>query len=1633
MERQAATAVRSSPEPAKGQQRPGQTRRRSRDSPREAGGQPEWQLDDDDLDLTHLRLGPVGSWPLAFKLATLVGVPDSPLEREADTAAERALARRPVGPDRTAGSETPPVQRLCSACAGAAALGRSRDCSDCDGWVMRKAASGPETAAPGKNAASLETVLRGLEGRGTPLPEPVRIDFERRFGSDFSAVRIHLDLDAAGAARALGAIAFTHRNHIVFRDGTFDPVGTSGRRLLAHELYHTIQQGYASRPAGEKPAAGPAVSVQREPEEGSPGFLSSLVSEVSPELAAIAHGPVAWIAQKLEMGVKGAVGGLLSAPGLQPAVAGFRAKFDKAGELMARARKGGADGCAAFREILDSIHQLGAEIADSAFVRAVSDAFGTISGGIGKLLGIFASASFEALKSLLGGAWSLISSAASYVWSLVARVKSKLGSWWDKAAEWLGLSGADSEAGVWAWIKRYAQRAWDRIRSAAAPIIGPLTRAAKVFLAFTPLGPVYALITFGPQLIQVVAFLWAHRDDPDLVRKAHKDLKDTFFPALIDGLGNLRDLLGQATDWTIGLLGQLSQLVLEVVGAITGLPLLQGARSFVDSVREAVTSLASWGREALSDLVTGVAAAVKGAWKIVEPYKEVLGSIALAIVAPQTIPVILAGWAWKAIPPCYKPPIIDFLLDIAVGAIKALSGVVTFGPLWSLIKPVALGFLTKLKSAQDQVKIKVSDRIARIISGSSPDFLIGFVKGFFQGVWEGLTDPFKAIATVVDGLNWVKDLFAGAAARALGLTPPPPTFKISSVFEDSKEDEVEGGRSKPSDAAPALFKTGGPAGPSGPAVAAVSPGPTTAGAPSRTTTEAPSRTTTEAPSRTTTESAGPQPRSQPTAADSADPREAPPPADPAAVDIRPPKLPAAGALGTPPAPAAVATPPEAAGQDAGAEPQAGPAMGPTPAGDRPAINGALPIEPLQAPAHPPIPEGAETSEPDEAIASIASAAAADIGPDVSTAAGSFFPAISEYFSAKPSASFETLVGKLSEAWASAQAQLSAAGADLAQKVTEFFVSDQAEDKIGHATGWLTGTVAFQAALEAMTAGVWKPIDGALKAVARFINWPMEAMGAAFKVVSKLGSYLLDGLKALRNLIKEAGGGAIRTVLEALGSAAGKFVRYAEQLLGRFGRTASREAGAALERGGGHLVAGEAERLEERELAQAMRQTTGDAAAGRQAGAEAKAANEEAREAGALEKDTPVGPESETAPERGDAPDRQPEAQPAEEELAPEPGEEEPVSEHEERGEGDEASDEERKKLEHPVAIQMARALAKTLEAKGTPHELVPATLLTALKGRFRWIEEFQAKPIGPARFEIMLIASEEPVADYQDKPTAKGSKAAKGKAAASPSTTDPAALVPPKQMTKVARRKFSKAEIARRKNELAKAARTRAQAFIDRYPKLDRSAQTLDALAETYRRTLHGGRQYTSRAGRYLSVHTRASAAELRTIVEMSERADVVLIRAVPSSSKRRTPDFVIHILQKDGSILQERLEVRAITGAKRGWELAGSPGRTLSTAEDIAAAVRNKAIPTGKVSQLAQKLKEVAKGGRLAIHVPRGGPNAEASIQAAMSALSDDLKGAGHVHGVDFYLPGGRTVSYARTPGGKYLGPPLIPLTPTP
>ena len=135
------------------------------------------------------------------------------------------------------------LQRKC-ACGGGAA-GLSGDCEECSRKRLQRKPAGMEetdTIPP--------IVHEVLRSSGEPLDAATRTLMESRFGHDFSRVRTHRDARAAESARAVNALAYTVGQDVVFGAGQYAPETMGGRKLVAHELAHVVQQRNATYPVG---------------------------------------------------------------------------------------------------------------------------------------------------------------------------------------------------------------------------------------------------------------------------------------------------------------------------------------------------------------------------------------------------------------------------------------------------------------------------------------------------------------------------------------------------------------------------------------------------------------------------------------------------------------------------------------------------------------------------------------------------------------------------------------------------------------------------------------------------------------------------------------------------------------------------------------------------------------------------------------------------------------------------------------------------------------------------------------------------------------------------------------------------------------------------------------------------------------------------------------------------------------------------------------------------------------------------------------------------------------------------------------------------------------------------------------
>jgi len=113
---------------------------------------------------------------------------------------------------------------------------------------------------------------------GQSLDAETRSFMESRLGYDFGQVRLHIDSKAAESAAAINAKAYTIGDNIAFGAGQYSPGTVEGRRLLAHELTHILQQ--ASGPVAGSSRLDESISISEpaDPSEKEAEEVSALVS-----------------------------------------------------------------------------------------------------------------------------------------------------------------------------------------------------------------------------------------------------------------------------------------------------------------------------------------------------------------------------------------------------------------------------------------------------------------------------------------------------------------------------------------------------------------------------------------------------------------------------------------------------------------------------------------------------------------------------------------------------------------------------------------------------------------------------------------------------------------------------------------------------------------------------------------------------------------------------------------------------------------------------------------------------------------------------------------------------------------------------------------------------------------------------------------------------------------------------------------------------------------------------------------------------------------------------------------------------------------------------------------------------------
>ena len=666
-------------------------------------------------------------------------------------------------------------------------------------------------------------------GTGDALQQNQRLGLERRFGRDFSQVRIHTGPIADKVTGALRAKALTHRQHIWLGH----QASITDDRLIAHELTHVAQQGFAptrshrapiglspaartpahsdaaatSRGSTQRPTAGPSraaaaaatpATVQRidlwdtavniggsvvsgvgsavEFVSEIPGNLASLaLSELRPLVRRIApnfynffaNGGVSGFLNRLvQRGIRSLFSGIMNSIRNVVNLDNLGRGFDQAREWLSTVTEQfSSDACDAVLGAASRVREF------------FSDTFGPVIDKISSvscqvktfLNGIWESIGtpiWDFLRNVGGDIWEGLQGFIRDAGRLIREAREALGGAWDTIKDWLGIEAEEGTSeGGGLW--NWIRDQVSEIGSSIADLVRPIMGPLR------DAAGVLLLLVPGGQIFAVMA-LWPRlRQAFDWISEVWSDLnlipraRAFLTETVFPALMDAAEAVAQALlSQADWLVGTLSSFVGTVASVVDMIP------NVLLPMRPVITFVLGLFRQVLGFARSGIQYVSRNFRSLARRLIRFIGIILDGLVQlisialnPFGIVGFLAGTLWRLIPECLKGPFIDFILNTIIGFLRTMPPLPMLGILWPVIKSAMLGFLQTVLDLTLARKVNISNRIALIISGMSPTFVFGFFRGIVLGLWEAITGPITAIAMVFELPTMLQEFLGNLGVR----------------------------------------------------------------------------------------------------------------------------------------------------------------------------------------------------------------------------------------------------------------------------------------------------------------------------------------------------------------------------------------------------------------------------------------------------------------------------------------------------------------------------------------------------------------------------------------------------------------------------------------------------------------------------------------------------------------------------------------------------------------------------------------------------------------------------------------------------------------------------------------------------
>ncbi|MDC8005370.1 DUF4157 domain-containing protein [Aureisphaera galaxeae] len=662
-----------------------------------------------------------------------IGESDDPYEAEADAVADKVVHQMdtpPIPPTNTGG---PLVQKKCSNCEDEE-LRRKPLSETITPLAQRKA-----LASQDSRVASPEVTqqINNSRGAGNAMDGNTQSFMEDRFGSDFSDVRIHTDNNATQLSKSLNAQAFTVGNDIYFNEGKYNPGTTQGKHLLAHELTHTIQQGGAiSKKINKKSGkriqrnilddigsaigsaaettwdytGGAAIRFGGRVIEWAEDRAEEIIEDIAPGLLDFLRNGWDSLKEMLAKSLDRMTGGLFSqlqAEGLSGILEEFVSSIidSLSGKI--------ADACTAFAQLARKIFNFIEKLTGRALQR-IRAIFNKISAGLSWLWTEVGKPVVEAVKSVARDVWDWVVEKANWVWDLIKPIRDAVARAWEWIKDAFNIAWNTGKS-VLDWLTEKLEDAWNWIVSAIEPIKKPLMVIGSILLLLSPLGP---FVLIGAAAYGIYrAVIWVKDNwDNEVFVKFREMIKENILDPIASGINQLQNLAVQAFNWLSGAFERLKQQVMQLMESLGILTLFQTIKNALRRFGQAISDGIDKVKNKLSEIYAQVSQVVSDIWNEIRPYVIIAAKLFYLALNPWLWPIVLSAWFWRALPDCFKPAIVDFVIKVMILVLRSMPNFKNFGETWFQVKTQMIEFLQDLLKKSDEEKITASNRVAKMVS-----------------------------------------------------------------------------------------------------------------------------------------------------------------------------------------------------------------------------------------------------------------------------------------------------------------------------------------------------------------------------------------------------------------------------------------------------------------------------------------------------------------------------------------------------------------------------------------------------------------------------------------------------------------------------------------------------------------------------------------------------------------------------------------------------------------------------------------------------------------------------------------------------------------------------------------------------